>query len=769
VLSSSPPPKKETPHFWGDATKAVVRKDSPLGECMGDVISGPQERILRWLGRFSPAMEKAWDVTRELSLPGISEALGVVRSALNAPLNGLEQNGLVFKRKAHVIGGGSRRRHVYHLTDEGRSELASLGQAKGQKKTIRGKAYGALPTLGQIHGRQHLAAEVSEHIQQKQCMVLSGLPGIGKTTVGALASEQLLDSGTNVRWAQVGEFSDLHSLCVQWGFKGPFPKNNQALAEYAALKCKGDVLVIDDAHMIPERHIDSIRAFCNTLGEVEAAHMLLIGREPLSFPEALPRIAVPSLKVKDAALLLGDTIAEPDRMHIAESLGGHPLAILLHEEGTPLPEAGADVQSYVENVVLSTLDNSTRDGLDHIVMVPMPIEASKAFDSDVVGTLDDYAFLRWTSNLEKMEIQHLVRNVRRSALDEDTKRHLHKAAVQHWEKLAETSDDKVILLYHRIASLEEGVDTQLDAEMDRLLETHSGAFSVLLEQAIKVSSMPSHLHYLAGKVALERCEPNHVRRHLECIDDSAESRHLGLGLAMLEGRIQDAEEIIAEGLVSGEQTEINRIAFAAASRRLDDRVFDDDDPSLAKDVQKYLANVTIPDQPADERSVTLVALSMIKHALALSEQDFQKARRLRSSLEAVGGFDQPLLQGMTAKANLFEANTLEERNASIEGMQTAIKAQVSVLRADALRLSLVETIHETENVLAQKVFATIKQPESSVANASVHRLNARWWTCKAKLQPNMRRIALREAITQHRSAGCPRAAKALEAHLHALL
>jgi hypothetical protein len=55
-------------------------------------LSGPQERILRWLGGFSPAMEKAWDVTRHLSLPGISEALGVVRSALNAPLSTKEKH-----------------------------------------------------------------------------------------------------------------------------------------------------------------------------------------------------------------------------------------------------------------------------------------------------------------------------------------------------------------------------------------------------------------------------------------------------------------------------------------------------------------------------------------------------------------------------------------------------------------------------------------------------------------------------------------------------
>ena len=732
-------------------------------------LSGPQERILRWLGGFSPAMEKAWDVTRHLSLPGISEALGVVRSALNAPLSGLESSGLVFKRKAHVVGGGSRRRHVYHLTDKGRDTLDSLGEAKVRKKTSRGNSFGALPVLGEVHGRHHLAVEVSESILKEHCMVLSGLPGIGKTTVGGLVSEHLLDSGTNVRWAQVGEFTDLHTLCDQWGFKGPFPKNNRALAEYAAMKCKGDVLVIDDAHLIPERHIASIRAFCKELDAAEAAHMLLIGREPLSFPEALPRIAVPSLEVKDAALLLGDSIAEGERMHIAESLGGHPLAILLHEEGSPLPEAGADVQSYVENVVLSTLDHSTRSGLDHIVMVPMPIEASKAFDSEVVGTLDDYAFLRWTSNLEKMEIQHLVRNVRRSALDDDTKRRLHKAAVKHWEGLAETADDQVILLYHRIASLEEGLDMHLDAEMERLLETHSGAFSVLLEQAIKVSTMPSHLHYLAGKVAIERCEPEHVRRHLEGLEDSAESRHLALGLAMLEGRIQDADEIIEEGLDSADQADINRMALAAASRRLDDRVFDQEDPSLSTDVKLYLAKVKVPEGHPEQRSVTLVALSMIQHALALSEDDFERAERLRASLAGIAGFAQPLLQGMEAKAALFATKSSDAASLDTDRMQEAIEAQTNSIRADALRLSLVEQLIGLDDIKAKQMFNLIKEPAQTATSATLHRLHARWWTCKAKLQPNMRRIALREAITQHRAAGCPRAAKTLEARLHSLL
>jgi|TARA_B110000459_G_scaffold15599_1_gene15170 DNA-binding MarR family transcriptional regulator len=740
-----------------------------IGSDMVGAISTPQERILRWLGRSSPAMEKAWDVNRDLSVPGISEALGVVRSALNIPLNVLEEQGLIFKRKAHVIGGGSRRRHVYHLTEDGRQKLESLGETKQKKKSSRGTSFGTLPILGQIHGRQHLAAEVSEQVLEQHCLALSGLPGIGKTTIGGLVSEHLLESGANVRWARVGEFTDLHGLCEQWGFKAPLPKSNQALVEYAGEKCKGEMLVIDDAHLISERHIDSIRSFCSQLSQKQASHMLLIGREPMPFSEAFPRMAIPSLEVQDAALLLGDTLAEDERLRIAERLGGHPLAILLHEDGIPLPEAGADVQSYVENVVLSTLDDSTRTGLDHIVMAPMPIEASKAFDSDVVGILDDYALLRWTSNLEKMEIQHLVRNVRRSALDYEATQRLHQAAVTHWETLAETADDHIILLYHRIASLEEGIDAQLDLEMERLVETHSGAFSVLLEQAIKASPKPSHLHYLAGKVAIERCEPEHARRHLESIEDLAESRQVAFGLAMLDGRVEQAEEIIEAGLSSEVQSETNRMAIAAAARRLDDRIHNQTDTTLSGDVKHYLSKVKLPQDAPEERSVTLVAMSMIQHALALQEEDFEKAQRLRTSLAGIGGLAQPLLQSMAAKATLLKAKSDLEVAQGLEEMHLAIEAQTNSIRADALRLALVEYLQENDAVKAKEIFDTIDTPKRSANNATLHRLNARWWTCKSYLQSSMRRVALREAITQHRAAGCPRAAKTLEAQLHSLL
>ena len=54
--------------------------------------SSSEIKILRWLGQFPPALESVWDVTREISLPGMAEALGVVRSSLNIPLKSLQED-----------------------------------------------------------------------------------------------------------------------------------------------------------------------------------------------------------------------------------------------------------------------------------------------------------------------------------------------------------------------------------------------------------------------------------------------------------------------------------------------------------------------------------------------------------------------------------------------------------------------------------------------------------------------------------------------------
>ena len=71
-----------------------------LGKVM---MSGPKGRILKQLATFQAGLETAWDVPRGICLPGIAEALGVVRSALHQPLAELIDENLVTERKAHVI------------------------------------------------------------------------------------------------------------------------------------------------------------------------------------------------------------------------------------------------------------------------------------------------------------------------------------------------------------------------------------------------------------------------------------------------------------------------------------------------------------------------------------------------------------------------------------------------------------------------------------------------------------------------------------------
>ena len=84
------------------------------------MLTHSQARLLARLAEFGDHLETAWDVPRELSLPGLAESLGLVRSALHQPLSELETQGLISTRTAHVIGGGSRKRTVVHISKKGR-------------------------------------------------------------------------------------------------------------------------------------------------------------------------------------------------------------------------------------------------------------------------------------------------------------------------------------------------------------------------------------------------------------------------------------------------------------------------------------------------------------------------------------------------------------------------------------------------------------------------------------------------------------------------
>ena len=130
------------------------------------MLTQPQLRILKWLNEYPSSMEKSWDVSRDLSLPGIAEGIGVVRSALNIPLKKLEEHGFVVKRMAHVIGGGSRRRQVYHISKSARDYLSQLLVSDITPKKTK-QIFGNPPKQVEIYGRKNEFSQCLDILTQK--------------------------------------------------------------------------------------------------------------------------------------------------------------------------------------------------------------------------------------------------------------------------------------------------------------------------------------------------------------------------------------------------------------------------------------------------------------------------------------------------------------------------------------------------------------------------------------------------------------------------
>ena len=161
------------------------------------MLSQRQHEILTLLAGYGRDLEGSWDVPRAISLAGMAEHLGVVRSALHPPLKGLEGEGLVTSRSARVIGA-HRKRKVYHITDSGR-EAASSGE--GARKSSTGRVVGPMPETPVLYGRDGLVETLSSGLEGGSSFALEGLPGMGKTSVASAVASSLMEAGWLVRWA----------------------------------------------------------------------------------------------------------------------------------------------------------------------------------------------------------------------------------------------------------------------------------------------------------------------------------------------------------------------------------------------------------------------------------------------------------------------------------------------------------------------------------------------------------------------------------------
>ena len=679
------------------------------------MVSGPKARILARLATFPTSLEAVWDVPRDLSLPGLSECLGVVRSALHSPLNELMKDGLVIERKAHVIGGGTRRRKVYHITELGRNEID--GVIIAPKKTV-GELLGNPPGVVSLKGRDDLLSVLIE--QEK--IILTGLPGIGKTSLLRALADELVKSGKTVRFATMESFKDITMIFEEWGLELTNP-------DAVVNRTKGEILILDELQETSQRHLARLEMFAD---KVES--LIMASRAPLPIAEGFDIIEIPPLEVVDAMQLLPEHL--DDRKMIAERLGGHPLALQLHDEGADLPEAGSDLQNWVEDVVLAGLGDEIV-ALDELALLPVPVPAENLEHEEMLEDLDYHALLRWTHS--GVELHHLVRNVRSTMLSQED----YANAAKYWSTIE--GDLARLVEMHHILESEGDIESHLMVNAESLLVRNSAGLATLIGDAIMRHPSP-HLHRLAAMVAIERGEGDVASEHLQHCD-APELIH---SLAILEGRLEDTDFTNADP----------RFVLSEAARRMDDRL-PGEPPN--EDVIGALESIDLSGLEQDFRRVILVAVAHIKHAYYISIGDHKSALTIREGLLSITHEGDSQIQALNMRAEISETSS----NSPSFDRLVDRAFQMSGLRAKMLQLSLLEIVDDAR---AESILNRIELPSEEAREnmSSARRVAAMIWYWRAKLKTHSEYSSLAEAASLWRNSLCPKAAESVTNMLHRL-
>ena len=334
------------------------------------VLTEAQTRILARLSEFSESLETAWDVPRSLSLPGLAESLGVVRSALHSPLSSLEEKGMVSTRNAHVIGGGSRRRTVVHITQEGRHELEESGYVS---MATSGMRFGPVPEPVVVSGRVDEIDHIASSISDGKSIILSGLPGIGKSTLAGAVAEYFSEKGWTIRWASCNLDSDVPSIGRMWlGENAP----SDSSAILSASTTERTLLILDESQELHPRHVDSISDLLNEASSGPSPTLVIV-RAPSPFGKLVgfDDYRIGGLKNEDATSLLPEVDSDSAN-EIIEALGGHPLAIRLWSPEEGIPERAEAIQEYVQSTVIRRLSDEGLGSLDELSISPIPLELS---------------------------------------------------------------------------------------------------------------------------------------------------------------------------------------------------------------------------------------------------------------------------------------------------------------------------------------------------------------------------------------------------------
>ena len=709
------------------------------------MLSETQRRLLLRLADFGVEVESAWDAPRALSLPGLAEHLGLVRSAIHNPLKELESSGLISTRLAHVIGGGPRRRTVVHLTDTGRQRAELLSEEQIPEKS-ESLAVGPIPNHIQIQGRDDELESLLTKILAGENVQLTGLPGIGKTSLSRSLAELLMERGFKIRWATCNSDTDAFAIGSMWLGKQS-PRDPVAIA--SAASGNKTALFLDEVQELHPRHLSSVKSLLSACSETSTGVLASI-RAPSPFGKLsnFEEIRIHGLDTPDAVELLPKSIGNESAKQVAEALGGHPLALHLWSPDEEIPEEGQAVQDFVQRTVLRRLTDEGLGTLDELSLSPLPLSVEELSVADGIAELDDSAVLRWMQSL--VEPHHLIRNVRRATVDEKIARELHTKAAGIWSK-REGNRARRIEAHHRLNSGDE-LDTEwLVESVAKISLEDSAAAAVLIDDAIQIND-EDNLRLTAIDLAFERGEPNIASEHIDSVSESPQKLIRKARLARQQGDLQEAENLLQSAFELLPPAEVVRAKIASLVRAHDDML-----PGQQTKVRSsQIEEIDLSRLPNADIASASLALDLLRHAVAVESGSVETLANVRSSLVAQMGENHPRLA-------LIDLRTLitSKAEGSLEAAKEYIESeadQIDKIIAIHLALEATSPSHPDWLVTAHNNAIGIElRPEIP----SHRRLLAQRWYWRGVLEPNMRLSHWREAISRFKSAECPSAASEL--------
>jgi len=691
-----------------------------------------QARLLRLLARYPDELSDAWDVPRELSLPGLSESLGLVRSALHEPIKALEEQGLVQTRNAHVIGGGSRKRSVVHLTAKGRQQASALVTTAGHSMEVE--------TTDGLHGRESEITELESALSEG-AVVLTGMPGIGKTAL-------IKTLCPSKHYVSMDGSMDAQSLVATWLEIDDAPIDLEAQIEMLS---DSHTIAVDELQEVHSRHQEGVHALLQ--GLIDSKVSVLIGvRAPSPFGNA---ITLSGLDAEASHKLLGESIDFETAQDVCEALDGHPLALHLWSPSDALPEASDAVQAFVEETVLSRVGETEREDLDALSAEPRPVNSAHLDDLNL-NPLDDAALLRWPNGL--VEVQHLVRNVRRVAWQEPEAIHL--KAIERWQKI-DDSDARWFEAYHMLMAGQNPSEFIVEHESSILAQ--SAAAATLLDDVLHLLPGAHEMRTMAAKLALDRAEFTVAESY---ISDLAEPNHMLLArLHRSQGNISAADkaDTMASAVVS--KAEAAQMHLSRMAALIDDRL--PDEIGALAEVEKGLSKTKIGNLEVRQKRSAIVLVAILKHRIAILRSDKKSAAEVRNDLVELAGGEDPLTERLEHLESLILSEPDSPKRLEAESAMRRLVGRTSeILQRVSLGLNLIQSQARTNPHGALTTLENLQSLPLPMDHPAGRRLDALLWYWKGELEPEKRLGYWREAVHRFRRAECPRAARSLTAKLH---